>query len=54
VSDNERDQQDDSATTEEDAKEDLELKDEDADQVRGGLASKTPKWESTDQVKDKW
>ena len=48
MSDQERDQQG------EDAKEDLEMTDEDADQVRGGLASKTPKWESADQLKEKW
>ena len=40
MSDKERDQQDESATAEEDAKEDLELKDDDADQVRGGLTWK--------------
>ena len=49
MSDQERDQQAD------DAKEDLEMTDEDADQVRGGLVSKSPpKWESTDQLKEKW
>lgn len=48
MSDQEREQQAD------DAKEDLEMTDEDADQVRGGLASKPPKWESTDQLKEKW
>ena len=32
---------DERATADDDAKEDLELKDEDADQVRGGLASKS-------------
>jgi hypothetical protein len=48
VSDQERDQQAD------DAKEDLEMTDEDADQVRGGLISKAPKWESADQTKEKW
>ncbi len=43
---------DERTTTDDDAKEDLELKDEDADQVRGGLASKDPR--STEQIKDKW
>jgi hypothetical protein len=39
VSDKERDQQDEAA---EDAKEDLEIKDEDADEVRGGAIYKSP------------
>ena len=47
MSDQERDQQG------EDAKEDLEMTDDDADQVRGGV-SKAPKWESADQLKEKW
>jgi hypothetical protein len=47
VTDQEREQQAD------DAKEDLEMTDEDADQVRGGII-KAPKWESTDQLKEKW
>jgi hypothetical protein len=46
VSDDER------TTADDDAKEDLELKDEDADQVRGGLASKSPKT-STERLKEK-
>ena len=36
----ERDQQDAGKSAEEDAKEDLELKDDDADQVRGGAKFK--------------
>ena len=48
MSDQERDQQSD------DAKEDLEMTDEDADQVRGGLASKDPQIASTDLGKEKW
>ena len=40
MSDNERDQQDEEKPAEDDAKEDLELKDEDADQVRGGVYEK--------------
>ena len=40
MSDNERDQQDDRSTSEDDAKRDLELKDDDADQIRGGLRIK--------------
>jgi hypothetical protein len=47
------DQQHERATADDDAKEDLELKDEDADQVRGGLKSKTSD-ASTDQLKEKW
>lgn len=43
---------DERAAADDDAKEDLELKDEDADQVRGGLASKTPK--ASPDLKDKW
>ena len=39
MSDKERDQQDEAA---EDAKEDLEIKDEDADEVRGGAIYKSP------------
>jgi hypothetical protein len=40
VSDKERDQPDERKLAEDDAKEDLELKDETADQVRGGLIHK--------------
>lgn len=47
------DKQHERATADDDAKEDLELKDEDADQVRGGLKSKVPQ-ESTEQLKEKW
>ena len=47
------DKQHERATADDDAKEDLELKDEDADQVRGGLKSKVPH-ESTEQLKEKW
>lgn len=39
MSDTERDQQDEAA---DDAKEDLEIKDEDADEVRGGAIYKSP------------
>ena len=42
MSDKERDQQDERASAQDDAKEDLELKDEDADQIRGGLTHKDP------------
>lgn len=47
MSDIERDQQDEGKPTEEDAKEDLELKDDDADRVRGGAAFKYDRPEST-------
>jgi hypothetical protein len=47
------DQQQEREMASDDAKEDLELKDEDADQVRGGLKSKTSD-ASTDQLKEKW
>ncbi len=40
MSDTERDQRDEEKSAEEDAKEDLELKDEDADEVRGGVYTK--------------
>ena len=40
LSDNERDQPDERNAAEADAKEDLELKDEDADEVRGGVYTK--------------
>ena len=40
MSDTERDQPDERKQNEDDAKEDLELKEEDADNVRGGLAQK--------------
>jgi hypothetical protein len=40
VSDKKSDQPDERKLAEDDAKEDLELKDEDADQVRGGLTWK--------------
>ena len=43
---------DERTTADDDAKEDLELTDEDADQVRGGLASKAPK--ASPELKDKW
>ena len=42
MSDNERDQPDERNAAEADAKEDLELKDDDADQVRGGAIFKSP------------
>jgi hypothetical protein len=48
VSDKERDQQDAGNEAAADAKEDLELKDEDADQVAGGLILK---WK-TDSARD--
>ena len=44
----EREQQDDSTRDEDDAKEDLELKDEDADEVRGGAVFKSPGDDSPD------
>ena len=43
----ERDQQDERKQNEDDANEDLELKDDEADQVRGGLAKKVG--DSTDR-----
>lgn len=43
-------QQDDRKTAEEDAKEDLELKDDDADEVRGGAAYK---YDGGDQAPEK-
>ena len=48
------DKQNERETAGDDAKEDLELMDEDADQVRGGLASKDPQVASTDLGKEKW
>ena len=42
MSDKEADQPDERTGADDDAKEDLELKDEDADQVRGGLTWKYP------------
>ena len=43
MSESDRDQQDERMATEEDAKEDLELNDETADQVRGGVVNKFDK-----------
>jgi len=48
------DKQNERAAADDDAKEDLELKDEDADQVRGGLILKTPELGSADLGKEKW
>jgi hypothetical protein len=48
VSDTERDQQGNEAA--DDAKEDLELKDEDADEVRGGATFKYPGAGSADAI----
>jgi hypothetical protein len=48
------DQQNEREMAGDDAKEDLEMTDEDADQVRGGLATKTPQLGSTEQLKEKW
>ncbi|HEX4930055.1 MAG TPA: hypothetical protein VFV62_05030 [Gaiellaceae bacterium] len=48
------DTQNERETASDDAKEDLELTAEDADQVRGGLISKDPKVASTDLGKEKW
>ena len=42
------DKQDERTQTEEDVKEDLELKDEDADEVRGGASFKSPGEDSPD------
>jgi len=48
VSDKEREQQNEAVRGDDDAKEDLELKDEDADEVRGGVIYKSPGGEDTD------
>lgn len=52
MSDHERDQQDEGKSAE-DAKEDLELKDDDADQVRGGAAFKYDRPGSADKAPQK-
>ena len=49
----ERDQQDAGSEAAEDAKEDLEVQDDDADQVRGGAAYKYPGADSSDFTANK-